>query len=133
MFNIYTDGSCLKPNGPGGWAFCAVVNNIVFCDSGGSDNTTNNRMELIAVIEAIQFLDPGAECVIHTDSLLTMNCAMRKWKRNCNLDLWAEFDLSLKDKKVDFVWVKAHDNNYYNCFVDKMALEQARKISKCSP
>jgi ribonuclease HI len=129
MLKIYTDGSCLKnPNGPGGWALCIIEDDkYEYFFSGGDPETTNNRMELKAVIEAVSCLKPFQQCTIFTDSQLTINCATGKWKRNSNLDLWKEYDINIKNKKVNFEWVKAHNGDKYNEIVDKLAYNEAIK------
>jgi len=123
---IYTDGSCLKNPGPGGWAVCIKKNDgNEYCFSGGEQATTNNRMELKAVIEAISHIKTRSECNIYTDSQLVINCATGKWKRKANLDLWEEFAQQSKNKKINFNWVKGHSGNKYNEMVDKLALAAA--------
>jgi ribonuclease HI len=130
MIDIYTDGSCLKnPSGPGGWAFCIHESDgFIISDSGSEENTTNNRMELKALIEAIKSIDNINEYKIYSDSQLTINCATNKWKRKANLDLWKEYDNFSKNKKICFEWVKAHNGNKYNEIVDKMAYSEAKNI-----
>lgn len=132
MIHIYTDGSCLKnPLGPGGWAFCILESDgFIICDSGSEDNTTNNRMELRAFIEAMKNIDSVNEYTIYSDSQVTINCAKNIWKRKANLDLWKEYDNFSKNKKVNFEWVKAHNGNKYNEFVDKIAYSEAKNIFK---
>ena len=128
MIEIYTDGSCLKnPGGPGGWAICIIENNgVEYCFSDGEQVTTNNRMELKAVIEALSCIKTNSECNLYTDSQLVINCATGKWNRKANLDLWKEFDQHSKNKKINFNWVKGHSGNKYNEMVDKLALKEAR-------
>ena len=72
MTQIYTDGSCIGNPGPGGWAFCILQNNEEYCMSGGIKNTTNNRMELQAVIEALNCLKDG-NYTIYTDIFEYLN------------------------------------------------------------
>ena len=130
MIEIYTDGSCLKnPNGPGGWAFIFIEEDgTIFSLSDNDKSTTNNRMELTAVIESIKFIkDSSKEYKIYSDSQLTINCATGKWKRKKNLDLWEKFDIEIKGKNVVFEWVKAHNGNHYNEIVDKFAYQEAKK------
>jgi ribonuclease HI len=86
-------------------------------------------MELKAVIEVLKVIDTEIEYKIFSDSQLTINCAIGKWKRKANLDLWSEYDKYIKDKKVVFEWVKAHNGNKYNEMVDKIAYNEAKKIS----
>jgi ribonuclease HI len=131
MIEIFTDGSCLKnPGGSGGWAFCFIENDkTVFSLYGGEKSTTNNRMELKAVIESLKFIENINENYkINSDSQVTINCAIGKWKRKANLDLWEEFDCVIKNKKVAFNWVKAHNGNKYNELVDKLAYDFAKKL-----
>ena len=121
MITIYTDGSC-KPNpGPGGWACIALHPDAIYKISGGEKNTTNNRMELIAIIEAVDYHAEHKELKIFSDSRLTINCAKGLWKRKKNLDLWKEFDIVSKGKNIIFEWVKAHNGDHYNEMVDKLA------------
>jgi ribonuclease HI/DNA polymerase-3 subunit epsilon len=118
---IYTDGSC-KPNpGAGGWAFITFLDGKEYHVSGGDNHTTNNRMELISVIEAIAFHPEHKELIIHSDSKWTINCAQRLWKRKKNLDLWEEYDRISKGKKITFVKVLAHSGIRYNEMVDRLA------------
>lgn len=121
MLIIYTDGSC-KPNpGPGGWAF--VVNPSRYSQGGNDKVSTNNRMELMAVIKALEYAKSinETQVTIHTDSQLTMMCAQKLWKRNLNLDLWAIYD-SIGIVPV-FVKVKAHSGDVFNTLVDSLANE----------
>ena len=129
MKTIYTDGSCIKnPNGPGGW--CAIILDDVFelIISGSDKSTTNNKMELKAVIEALKFIEKGEKCMIYSDSQLTINCASGKWCRKANIDLWNEYEIVSKDKYIDFEWVKAHNGDYYNEKVDNIAYQEAKQI-----
>jgi len=129
MLEIYINGSCLKnPNGPGGWAICIIENGKEFYFSGNEKSTTNNKMELKAVIEAVSCLKENQECMIYSDSKLTINCASNIWKRKANIDLWEEYDKVSKNKNISFTWVKSHANNYYNEIVDKIAFAEAKKI-----
>jgi ribonuclease HI len=125
--SIYTDGSCLKnPGGPSGWACCILENNEEWYLCGGEESSTNNRMELIAVIESLQFAQ-GSYYTIYTDSQLTLKCATREWKRKANSDLWEIFDKVSEEKILKWEWVKAHNGNKYNEIVDKLAKEEANK------
>ena len=127
---IFTDGSCLKnPKGPGGWAFTLIENGERWTLSGGESSTTNNRMELMAVIEALDFAQ-GNEYIIHTDSELTMKCATGVYKRKANKDLWDEYDRALGSKKINWVWVKAHNGNPLNEYVDRLARKEAEMLKK---
>lgn len=128
---IYTDGSCLI-NKYGGWAFCIIGDKQDIISYNGVCNTTNNRMELMAVIEALKYIiDNNLEkyCKIFSDSQLTINCGKKIWKRKSNLDLWDQFDNLNSKISIDWEWVKAHNNNYYNELVDKYARREAQLIS----
>ena len=124
---IYTDGSCLTNPGPGGWCFCVSHDDdrdwIV---SGGEEETTNNRMELTAVIEALEFV--RKDCVINTDSQWVLKCGKGEWKRKMNLDLWEKFDVVSKEIDIEWNWVKAHNGNEYNEIVDNIAREEAKRM-----
>ena len=124
---IYTDGSCLKNPGKGGWAFIFInKNNDEIHMSDYEENTTNNRMEMKAVIEGLKFLENNEKCIIYSDSLLVINCATNKWKRKSNLDLWKEYDKVSINKTIEFNWIKGHSGNEYNEKVDKMAFSEAK-------
>jgi len=127
---IYTDGSCLKnPGGAGGWAFTVLENKEQWTMSGGEPCTTNNRMELQAVIEALEFVQ-GNEYIIYTDSELTIKCATGIYKRKANKDLWSKYDEALGCRKLNWVWVKAHNGNFLNEYVDKLARQEAKLLKK---
>ena len=129
MIKIYTDGSCLKnPDGPGGYAFIIIDDDIELHHSEGCKSTTNNREEMKAVIEALKCIKINSECKIYTDSKLVINCASGLWKRKANLDLWSEYDIVSKNKKISFIHVKGHSGDKYNEIVDKLAQQEARKL-----
>lgn len=140
---IYTDGSCLKnPGGPGGWAWVNVDNlstNLVFSNSGRDRKTTNNRMELTAVIQAIQENQEYDKLTIHSDSKYVVTGITdwshrwnrKKWKGVKNVDLWKKLYKIVYEKpvveRVEWRWVKAHAGDEYNEMVDKLAREEAYK------
>lgn len=124
---VYTDGSCIQNPGPGGWAFLVVSESSVVEErSGGEYRTTNNRMELQAVIEALLYVSSDY-LTIYTDSQLVMNCASNIWKRKANLDLWSEFDNAARGKQIEWQWVKGHNGNRFNERVDYLARQKAIK------
>ena len=126
--DIYTDGSCLQnPGGASGWAFCVLENGEEWFMAGGEESSTNNRMELVAIIEALNFVQ-GCEYNIYTDSDLTLKCAKKEWKRKSNIDLWNIFDEISQKFKLNWFWVKSHNGNKYNEMVDKMAKNEAKII-----
>ena len=125
--SIYTDGSCLmhSKKRPGGWGFVLLEPECEFHISGGEINTTNNRMELSAVIEALLFSRKYKEYIIYSDSMYVINCANGKWKRSKNIDLWNKYNKISKNKKITYIWVKGHSGNKYNEIVDKLARKES--------
>ena len=138
MIKIYTDGSCLKNPGNGGWA--AIINDDgdIKRVSGSEKNTTNNRMELMAPLNALKGMDPNKEIEIYTDSQyvkLGITDWIHKWIKNNwqtskkepvkNKDLWMElYDLT-KSHEIKWIWVKAHAGNKLNEEVDLLAKQAA--------
>lgn len=142
---IYTDGSCIN-NGQkknyGG--YCAIINGSGYKDkviSGSQLNTTNNQMELKAVIEPLKSFTKPYNIRVHSDSQLVVNGAMiwlDNWKKNgykgsnkktiANKNLWQELDLLCQKHTITFVHVKAHSGNTYNELCDKKALEEAKNL-----
>ncbi len=128
---LYTDGSCIIKSdgtGYGGWAVCLIENNLEYYLSGFEKNTTNNRMELKAIIEGLSLLKDNEKCTIYTDSQLCINCAKGIWKKKSNLDLWEQYKNVSKNKNIEFIWVKSHSGDKYNEIVDKMAFTEAKNI-----
>ena len=138
MITIYTDGSCLTNPGDGGWA--AIINNEkeIRKISGSEKNTTNNRMELLAPINALKDMKPGIEIKIYTDSQyvkhgitewintwLANNWKTSKKEDVKNKDLWIELYNLNKSLNVQWNWVKAHDGNPMNEEVDLLAKKAA--------
>ena len=120
MQSIYTDGSCNPNPGRGGWGFIVLGHRGEFEVYGHVKNTTNNRMELTAVIEALKFSN-SKQVKIYSDSQLTIKCAQGIWKRKVNLDLWEEFDHVAKKRTIVWEWVRGHNGDVYNERVDKLA------------
>ena len=138
MIEIYTDGSCLSNNGNGGWAAIINENGKIKKISGNEKNTTNNRMELLAPINALKKINASSQITIYTDSQyvkLGITEWINKWIINNwqtskkedvkNKDLWIElYDLN-KSLNVKWNWVKAHAGNPMNEEVDLMAKKAA--------
>ena len=134
---IYTDGSCLKPNGASGWACIGILQNSekIWELSGGSKSSTNNRMELTAVIEALELFCKYKMYVIYSDSLYVIKGIkewIKKWRVNSwkdvkNVDLWKRLDFCVRDKNIEWIWVKAHNGNKYNEIVDFIAKKESKK------
>lgn len=133
---IYTDGACSGNPGKGGWGAVLVYNKIEKEICGGSPDTTNNRMELTAVIEALRLLKEPCAVLLTTDSKYVCDAVSKgwvySWKKNgwkkadkkpaLNVDLWEEL-LPLLDKhSVTFNWVKGHNGHPYNKRCDSLAV-----------
>ena len=138
MIKIYTDGSCLKNPGNGGWAAIINEDGDIKRVSGSEKNTTNNRMELMAPLNALKGMSPNNEIEIYTDSQyvkLGITDWIHKWIKNNwqtskkepvkNKDLWMElYDLT-KSHEIKWIWVKAHAGNKLNEEVDLLAKQAA--------
>ena len=138
MIKIYTDGSCLNNPGNGGWAAIINNDNNIIKISGSEKETTNNKMELMAPIKALQKIDKNEQIEIYTDSKyvkLGITEWIHKWLKNDwqtskkesvkNKDLWLQlYDLT-KTFEVNWIWVKAHSGNTLNEEVDLLAKKAA--------
>ena len=96
---------------------------------GGEPRTTNNRMEILAVIEGLKVLPEGSEVTVFSDSQYVVNTITRGWKRNANGDLWAGLDAELVKRKVKWRWVRAHQGDPLNEEADRVANQEASKQS----
>ena len=141
MLKIWTDGSCLGNPGPGGWAFIATDGENIAERNGGEKETTNNRMELTAVIKALSAAKKHDELEIHTDSQYVKNGMekwVRQWKNNNwknaekkpvkNKELWQQLDELAQTKKITWVWVKGHAGQEMNERCDELARTAAEKM-----
>jgi len=129
---IYTDGSCLGNPGVGGWG--AV---IIYPDgreeelSGGEEATTNNRMEIQAIIKALSELLPGTSVEVLSDSEYVVNSMTKGWKKKANTDLWHELNNVISRLgDIKWTWVKAHDGNHYNEQADCLATAAAESMKE---
>ena len=141
---IYTDGACKGNPGPGGWAAILSFGSIEKELSGGEPETTNNRMELLAVLNALSALKEPCEVTIYSDSQYFVDSVklgrVYQWRTNgwktstkklaLNIDLWEQILVLLEKHTVTPVWVKGHDGNLYNERCDKLASDQAKKYAK---
>ena len=138
---IYTDGACSGNPGAGGWGTILVYNGHEKELSGGEANTTNNRMEMMAVIEGLKALKEPCEVVLTSDSQYVCNAITKGWAKSWqknnwiksdktqakNADLWEEMLKLLAVHKVNIVWVRGHNGHPYNERCDKLAVEQSQK------
>ena len=138
MIKIYTDGSCLKNPGNGGWAAIIFMNGKKVAIKGNKKNTTNNQMELMAAIEALKKIPTGQEIQIYTDSkYVKMGITewINKWSQNNwktsskqkvkNLELWLKLNEISKKHKIKWFWVKGHAGDPINEKVDALAKKAA--------
>lgn len=144
VVHIYTDGACSGNPGPGGWAALLVWNGNEKTISGGDADTTNNRMEMRAVIEALKALNRPCRAKIHSDSALVINAMTKGWIENWqakgwrkadkkpveNQELWQEMLAAMKPHKVEWIKVKGHSGHPENERVDTLAVEEAAKFAK---
>ena len=132
---IYTDGACSGNPGPGGWGAILRYKGVEKELCGGEPETTNNRMELTAVISALYALKEPCDVQLYSDSKYLIDAVTKGWikadkKPALNSDLWDTL-LSLLDKHtVEFIWVKGHAGHPENERCDTLAVEQSRLYAK---
>ena len=141
---IYTDGACSGNPGPGGWAAILMAGGAKKEMSGGERDTTNNRMELMAVIEGLKALKRPCKVDIYSDSAYVVNAFEQnwigKWIKNgwknsakaevANSDLWKELINLTAMHNVTFHKVKGHADNEFNNRCDELAVREWKKISE---
>ena len=138
MIKIYTDGSCIGNPGKGGWAAIIIINDKKTQMTGSQKNTTNNQMELIAPIKALNKVPRGSKIQIFTDSKYVKSGItewIHNWKKNGwktankqsvkNKELWTELDLLTEKFEIKWSWVKGHSTDKLNNEVDLLAREAA--------
>lgn len=140
---IYTDGACSGNPGVGGWASVLLYEQHKKELYGNDKETTNNRMELTAVIEALKALKRPCNVTLYSDSKYVIDSINKdwvyKWEANnwiksdrkpaLNTDLWKELLTLLEVHRVKFVWVKGHNGNEYNERCDELAVKAIKEIS----
>jgi ribonuclease HI len=136
---IYTDGASSGNPGPGGYGIVLISGKHRLEKSAGFRLTTNNRMELLAVIEGLEALKiPGSRVVIYTDSKYVADSVEKGWvfqwesktfKKKKNPDLWVRFLKIYRKHNIRFVWIKGHANNPENEICDKLAVDAYSKSS----
>lgn len=133
---MYTDGSARGNPGPGGYGVILMSGTHRKELSQGYKHTTNNRMELMAVIAGLEALKkPGCDVTIYSDSQYVINSVTKGWLKKWiatnfaggkkNKDLWMQYDQLSKDHDIKFIWVKGHAENMYNNRCDELATEAA--------
>ena len=142
MITIYTDGACSGNPGIGGWGAVILENNKedIFLN-GGSDNTTNNRLELTAAIEALKYFEDQQTITIITDSKYVkdgIQSWIQNWKKNGwktatkkpvkNKELWVELDDLITKHNITWEWVKGHAGNTYNEKADYLARRYIEEV-----
>ena len=138
MIKIYTDGSCIGNPGKGGWAAIIIINDKKTQITGSQKNTTNNQMELLAPIKALNKIPRGSKIQIFTDSKYVKSGItewIHNWKKNGwktankqsvkNKELWTELDLLTEKFEIKWSWVKGHSTDKLNNEVDLLAREAA--------
>lgn len=140
--DIYTDGACSGNPGKGGWGAVLVYKGAEKEISGAEKQTTNNRMELTAVIKALQLLKEPCEVNLTTDSKYVCDAVNKGWvygwkkkgwiksdkKPALNVDLWKELLGQLEIHDVTFNWVKGHNGHPYNERCDKLAVSEYQRL-----
>ena len=140
VVEIYTDGACSGNPGNGGWGAVLLYKQHKKEISGSVGNTTNNQMELMAVIKALESLNRSSEVIVYTDSIYVKDGITKwihNWKSNGwktanrkpvkNSNLWQELDILSSKHKILWQWVKGHNGNKYNEIADQLATEAISK------
>jgi ribonuclease HI len=132
---VYTDGSSRGNPGPGGYGAVLLSGELKKELSGGFRHTTNNRMELLSVIVALEHMKgTGHQILVYSDSKYVVDAIEKKWvfgwqkkafKGKKNADLWRRFLAVYPRNQVRFQWVKGHDGNFYNEICDELAVNAA--------
>lgn len=139
---IYTDGACSGNPGPGGWGAVLMWGGKRKELSGGEPATTNNRMEMRAVIEALKALKKPCNVKLHSDSALIINAFRENWIQNWikrgwkkadkkpveNADLWQNMLRAMEPHEVQWIKVKGHSGDAMNDLADKLAVEASKKF-----
>ena len=135
---IFTDGACKGNPGPGGWGAILRMGHHEKELSGGEAQTTNNRMELTAVIRALGALKEPCRIALHTDSRYVIDGITKwvfGWQKNgwknaakkpvANAELWQDLIAAVKPHRIDWIWVKGHDGHPENERADRLASDAA--------
>lgn len=139
--DIYTDGACSGNPGPGGWGVLIQLDDKNIELSGGDNETTNNRMELMAAIIALEEINKDYKINLYTDSNYVkdgITSWISNWKKNSwktankkdvkNKDLWIRLDVAIEGKDISWIWVKGHAGNAGNEQADYLARSALEKL-----
>lgn len=140
---LYTDGACSGNPGPGGYAAILIYNGVEKEISGGEKNTTNNKMEMMAVIKGLEMLKEACEVSVYSDSAYVVNSIEKgwvySWKKNNwkkadkkevkNIELWERMLELMNMHKVSFLKVKGHSNDELNNRCDRLAVSEREKLA----
>jgi ribonuclease HI len=135
---IYTDGACLGNPGKGGWAAILMYKNHKKEIFGSEAQTTNNQMELMAVIESLKLIKKPSQIMVYTDSKYVIDGITKwifNWQKNGwktadkkpikNIELWQNLYTEISKHQINFTWVKGHSGNHFNELVDNLARNAA--------
>jgi Ribonuclease HI len=139
--DIYTDGACSGNPGAGGWAAILLYKGVEKAISGYNKETTNNRMELFAIIQGLRQLKERCEVTVYSDSAYSVEPFLQNWIEGWqlkgwrtsakddvkNVDLWKSLLIEIEKHDVSFVRVKGHADNVYNNKCDKLAREEIKR------
>ena len=140
---LYTDGACSGNPGPGGYGAVLIYNGVEKEISGGQKDTTNNQMEMMAVIKGLEMLKEPCEVKVYSDSAYVVNSIQKgwiySWKKNNwkkadkskvkNIDLWERLLSQLEIHKVEFLKVKGHADDELNYRCDRLAVAAREKFA----
>ena len=125
MIEIYTDGACSGNPGRGGWAAIVRRDGEERELHGHDPQTTNNRMEMTAVIEGLAAVPHDAQVTVYSDSQYVVNTMTKNWKRRKNQDLWAKLDRETAARDVTWQWIRGHAGHPMNERADRLATQQS--------
>lgn len=139
---LYTDGACSGNPGPGGYGAILIYKGIEKEISGGENNTTNNKMEIMAVIKGLEMIKEPCNVTVYSDSAYVVNAIqmgwLKTWKKNNwkksdksvvkNIDLWERLISLMEIHNVEFIKVKGHSDNEYNNRCDRLAVAEREKL-----
>jgi len=125
LITIYTDGACLGNPGPGGWGAVITGDGRKRSVHGSDPHTTNNRMEIMAVVEGLRTIPDKSKVAVFSDSTYVINTMTKNWKRRKNKDLWDLLDQEVTSRDISWHWVKGHSGDLLNEEADRLAYGEA--------